>query len=87
MKKKNLLGASVLAMCIMMTACGKSGGSSKMEDGSGLKIMFTVSDANDSFRSTLADAAKKAAEEAGMTIEIKDAAGSSEAQMNQMAGK
>lgn len=58
------------------------------EDGQGsgkdLKIMFTVSDGSDTFRATLAEAAQNAAEEAGYTIDIQDAAGSSETQMNQI---
>lgn len=81
--KKKLLAAAALILCLGMTACGKSG-SAGAENGSGIKAMLTISDASDTFRATLADAAKAAADEAGMEIEIQDAAGSSETQMNQI---
>ena len=83
MTKKNsiiLFGCHVL--CIDSRLLGKK------EDGQGsgkdLKIMLTVSDGSDTFRATLAEAAQNAAEEAGYTIDIQDAAGSSETQMNQI---
>lgn len=46
--------------------------------------MLTVSDGSDTFRANLADAARKAAEEKGISLEVKDAKGSSETQMNQI---
>lgn len=46
--------------------------------------MLTVSDGSDTFRANLADAAKKAAEAEGITLDVKDAKGSSETQMNQI---
>ena len=83
MTKKNsviLFGCHVL--CIDSRLFGKK--RSGQGSGKDLKIMFTVSDGSDTFRATLAEAAKNAAEEAGYTIDIQDAAGSSETQMNQI---
>ena len=55
-------------MCCVLTV----GCSGKKEDGQSsgkdLKIMFTVSDGSDTFRATLAEAAKNAAEEAGLSL-------------------
>lgn len=82
--KKKIIGTMVMLLCLAgMTACGK-GSSSGTENGNGIQALLTVSDASDAFRATLADAAKKAAEEAGMTLTIQDAAGSSQTQMNQI---
>lgn len=82
MNKKIVL-AVVLVLCLIgTTACGKSSGASGTVNGNGIKAMLTLSDGSDTFRATLAEAAQKAAKEAGVTLEIKDAAGSSEAQMN-----
>lgn len=81
--KKNsviLFGCHVL--CIDSRLFGKK--EDGQSSGKDLKIMFTVSDGSDTFRATLAEAAKNAAEEAGYTIDIQDAAGSSETQMNQI---
>ena len=83
MTKKIVLYCLAVMCCVLTVGC-----SGKKEDGQGsgkdLKIMFTVSDGSDTFRATLAEAAKNAAEEAGYTIDIQDAAGSSETQMNQI---
>lgn len=83
MTKKIVLYCLAVMCCVLTVGC-----SGKKEDGQSsgkdLKIMFTVSDGSDTFRATLAEAAKNAAEEAGYTIDIQDAAGSSETQMNQI---
>lgn len=86
MKKKNVLISLLLIFCMVLcTACGSDGKTDAASDnGNGIKIMLTLSDASDTFRASLADAAKSAAEKAGMTIDVKDAAGSSETQMNQI---
>ena len=74
MTKKIVLYCLAVMCCVLTVGC-----SGKKEDGQGsgkdLKIMFTVSDGSDTFRATLAEAAKNAAEEAGYTIDIQDAAG------------
>lgn len=85
MKKKNrwiplLLTAFCLIAC---TACGGADKTGNANDHTnGIKIMLTLSDASDTFRASLAEAAKSAAEKDGMTLEVLDAAGSSETQMN-----
>lgn len=84
MRKKRML-VLALALCLMgTTACGNGSGGSVSEDGNGIQAMLTISDGSDAFRATLADAAQKAAEEAGMALEVQDAAGSTETQMNQI---
>lgn len=83
MKKRALLLYLLTLCCILAAGCSKSSGNEKSSGGK-LNIMFTNSDGSDAFRSTLADAAQKAAEAEGMTMEVKDAKGSSEIQMNQI---
>lgn len=85
MKKIRIICSILMIMCLVMTACGgnvsiNSGGGSG--NGKGIKAILTVSDASDAFRAELAAAAKAAADESGMELEILDAAGSSEVQMN-----
>ncbi len=82
--KKKLFLAGTLALCLFgITACSKdSGSSSQIEKGDGIKVMLTVSDGSDSFRKLLVAAAEDAAGQAGMEIDVQDAAGSTESQMN-----
>ena len=82
MKKKFM---AMLALCAVgLTACAGGSGSAGTENGSGITAMLTISDASDAFRSTLAKAAQDAASASGMTLTVEDAAGSTEAQMNQI---
>lgn len=83
MKKRASLLCLLMLCCILAAGCSKSSGGGKSSGGK-VNIMLTISDGSDAFRSTLAEAAKKAAEEKGMTLEVKDAQGSSETQMNQI---
>ena len=69
--------------CLLAVGCSKSSGKGKSSGGK-INIMLTVSDGSDTFRANLADAARKAAEEKGISLEVKDAKGSSETQMNQI---
>lgn len=69
--------------CLLAAGCSKSSGKGKSSGGK-INIMLTVSDGSDTFRANLADAARKAAEEKGISLEVKDAKGSSETQMNQI---
>lgn len=86
MKKKRIfttISVMLMAVCMAVSACsggGKTAGGSV--DGTGIKVMLTISDGSDAFRATLAAAAEDAASGSGMEIEVLDAAGSSEAQMN-----
>jgi len=83
-KKKASLIICLLTLCCLLAAgCSKSSGKGKSSGGK-INIMLTVSDGSDTFRASLADAAGKAAEEKGITLEVKDAKGSSETQMNQI---
>lgn len=90
MKRKNITTIIALfcisVFCIsMLSACAQGGSASAgTMNGKGLHAMLTISDGSDAFRSTLASAAQEAAQEAGMTLTIEDAAGSIEAQMNQI---
>lgn len=88
MKKISLICAVLMIMCLCLTACGENAGTSGGEtaDGKGIKALLTISDGTDAFRATLAAAAQSAAEQSGMELEILDAAGSSEAQMNHIKG-
>lgn len=82
--KNKIITAMILLWCVVgMTACGKSGESGSAENGKGMTVLLALSD-SDAFRTTLANAAQQAAEEAGMTLEIQNAEGSSEVQMNQI---
>ena len=84
MKKKASLIICLLTLCCLLAAgCSKSSGKGKSSGGK-INIMLTVSDGSDTFRANLADAARKAAEEKGISLEVKDAKGSSETQMNQI---
>lgn len=93
-KNKTVLCAAITTVCLCLTACAGGGsassansnnsGSSANVSAKGVKAMFTVSDISDTFRTNLAEAAKNAADKYGMQIEIVDAAGSSETQMNQI---
>lgn len=88
MKKIKIICAILMIMCLGLSACranvGSGGGESA--NGKGIKAILTVSDGSDAFRAELAAAAKAAADESGMELEILDAAGSSEAQMNHIKG-
>lgn len=83
MKKIGMI-CVIIMMCLCLTACGKSTGADSGEaaNAKGIKALLTISDGSDTFRATLAAAAKAAADQSGMELEILDAAGSSEAQMN-----
>lgn len=82
--KNKLIIILMLFLCFQITACGNNSGKSGTEDGNGIHAMLTVSDGSDAFRTMLAEAAMEAAEAAGMSLEIKDAQGSTENQMNQI---
>lgn len=82
--KRRIIGCLLaLVLLLGLSACGTDGKKGNASiDGSGIKAVLTVSDGSDTFRANLAAAAKEAAEECGMELEVLDAAGSSETQMN-----
>lgn len=83
MKKHNIKRfSSILTICLGTTvlgACGKTSDSTKKN----IKILFTMNEM-DTFRQTLADAAQKAASEYGSSVEVVDAQGVIETQVNQI---
>lgn len=83
MKKYNIKRfSSILTICLGTTvlgACGKTSDSTKKN----IKILFTMNEM-DTFRQTLADAAQKAASEYGSSVEVVDAQGVIETQVNQI---
>ena len=84
--KKFISTMLVTVLCVVLTSCGVSSGGGNVNassvNGKGIKAILTISDASDAFRSTLAAAAEQAAGQCGMELEVLDAAGSSETQMN-----
>lgn len=80
-RKKRLAGA--LAVCLGAAAafggCGKESESSKK----GMKMLMTISQM-DTFRQTLADGAKQAAQQQGIELEVVDALGVVENQVDQI---
>lgn len=83
--KKRILGCTILLLacfCLFSCAGSKKNSDASSIDGKGIKAVLTISDGSDTFRATLAKAAQEAAEECGVQLEVLDAAGSSEAQMN-----
>lgn len=83
MKKRIVGGVLALALLFGLSACGTDETTSNTTiNGNGMKAILTVSDGSDAFRATLAAAAEEAAKEYGMELEVLDAAGSSETQMN-----
>lgn len=83
MKKRIITGLLLFTMGTSLVGCaGGPTSSGASGNGKGIKAILTISDGSDAFRSTLAEAAQNAADASGMSLEVLDAAGSSEAQMN-----
>ena len=68
----------------MLSGCGQSSASGASVSGSGKKLLMTVSDGSDTFRATLAQAAQYTAARIGATLDVVDAQGSIEAQVQQI---
>ena len=61
MKKGYLkIVGTILAATLLFTGCGQTSGQSSAASGSSTKILMCMSDGNDTFRSTLAEAAASA---------------------------
>lgn len=89
MRKKFLLSCFLIIFCLILTACSSKTNSSSEDSssgasitGSGVKIVLSISNGSDTYRASLTNAVTNAAENAGMTIEVLDAKGSTESQMN-----
>lgn len=83
MQKKIIRNIIMIAMTVLLfslAGCSKENGSTAAKG----KILMSVSDGSDTFRASLAEAAKKAAEEKGMTLDVMDAKSSVDIQVSQM---
>lgn len=84
---KKIFGLT-LAAAVMLSGCGQSSSgassSGSSVSGSGKKLLMTVSDGSDTFRATLAQAAQDTAAQIGATLDVADAQGSIEAQVQQI---
>lgn len=81
MKKRIGLALIMLLTLTFVTACGKK--SQDEVSGKGLKMYMTVS-VGDTFRNALMETAKETAESMGATLELRDAEGSLENQLEQI---
>ena len=70
---------SVLAIGLL-AGCGSSSASGNASGSSG-KVLFTISDTDDTFRASLAEGIMDAADAAGVTVEMKEAGGEIETQI------
>ncbi len=82
MNRKQRLG-SALAVCISAAAIFGSCGKADENTGKNMKMLLTISQM-DTFRRTLADGAKKEASERGISLEVADALGVVENQVDQI---
>lgn len=82
MKKKIQLVLVMMFTVSLLAACGKKEGKEDIS-ADGVRMYMTVS-SGDTFRDALMDAAKETAEKMGGTIELRDAGGSLEIQLQQI---
>lgn len=78
-KKVGILLAVMICLAAVLSGCGKKAASS----GENIRILFTLNDI-DTFRQNLVDAAKKAAEEQGVQLDVLDSQDSIENQVSHM---
>lgn len=76
---------STMLLCMLLVTGCTAGTTEKKVDGSGMRFLMTVSDASDTFRATLAEAAQATAKEIGAEVDVVDAEGSIEKQVEQIA--
>ena len=81
-KRRIRTGLFFLMMVLLFVLTGCSSNSSDSQGKA--KILMSVSDASDTFRASLAKAAKEAADEKGITLEVMDAKSSVDTQVAQM---
>ena len=86
MKFKKLLSI-VFTMMLTLTLIAGCGGA-KSEGGSagGSKILYTLTDEDDTFRATLSDAIRNAAKDQGVTLDVQYCGNDIEEQKKQIAG-
>lgn len=77
---KYIIMIAVMLVMFSLSGCGSSGSGSSSNG----KILMSVSDGSDTFRASLAEAAKKSAEEKGLTLDVVDAQSSVDIQVAQM---
>lgn len=83
--KKNLKWAvsAALIITLLLSGCAQTSTASSVS-GSGKKLLMTVSDGSDTFRAALAEAASQTAAEVGAQLDVVDAQGSIETQVEQI---
>ncbi len=85
--RKNILPRiiSVLTISVLMVTaligCA-SGGSSQSSSGGGTKVLFIMTDVNDTFRATLADAIQAAAKDQGVSLDMVETGGSMDTEID-----
>ena len=85
MKKGYLkIVGTILAATLLFTGCGQTANQSSADSGSGVKILMCMSDGNDTFRSTLAEAAASTAQSLGAQFDLVDAQNKIETQVDQI---
>lgn len=81
MRKKISILLTIILMFVMVSGCSSKSSSSSKKN---VKILLSISDASDTFRSILATSAKDFADSEKVDLVIKDAAGSIETQVSHM---
>lgn len=76
--------SAMAATALLLTGCGQTSGQSSAISGDSIKILMCVSDGNDTFRATLADAAAATAQSFGAQFELADAQNNIETQIEQI---
>ena len=79
----NIVG-TILAATLLFTGCGQTSGQSSAASGSSTKILMCMSNGNDTFRSTLAEAAASTAQSLGVQFDLVDAQNKIETQVDQI---
>lgn len=81
MKKKIAMLLTIIMMFALISGCGSKSTSSSSKK---VKILFSISNATDAYRSLLVSNAKSYADSENIELTVKDAAGSIEEQVSQM---
>lgn len=74
-----------ILLSISVLGCGSSSGASSGSSGGGGKILFLVTDLNDTFRASLANAIVDAGKSQGVTLDMVETGGSTEVEINQIS--
>lgn len=76
--------SAMAAIALLLTGCGQTNEQSSAISGNQIRILMCVSDGNDTFRATLADAAATTAQNLGVQFELADAQNNIETQIEQI---